>query len=233
MKSPLLLALLLSSYFVCFSQTAVTPDPTLNTTGVPAYLRMLPNPAPEPWHKITEEERFRHYAGLVFSPGAALGAVSGAAISQWMNSPEEWGQGWKPYGVRVASSYGSSFVGYTIMYGTSAAFHDDNRYFRSKKTSFGGRLGNVLISPYVAHNNSGNVRFSGSSFLGGVGGSTIPLLWSPGSWQGFDSVAINYSIWYGSLAGINLVREFFPSMVKHYKDKGNGSKSVAPPSPKK
>jgi len=30
---------------------------------------------------------------------------------------------------------------------------------------------------------------------------------------------VNYAIWYGGLAGVNLVREFYPSLVRHYKSK--------------
>ena len=96
---------------------------------------------------------------------------------------------------------------------------DDNRYFRSHKDGFGGRLGSVLISPYVAHNDSGVARFSSSSFLGGAGQATIPLLWSPASWQGWNNIGINYLVWYGETAGLNLVREFYPSVVGFYKRK--------------
>jgi hypothetical protein len=159
--------------------------------------------------------------------------MASAAISQAIDSPHEWGQGWGPYGVRIASSYGSSFVAYTITYGTSAIFKDDNRYFRSNQGRFGARLGHVIISPYLAHTDSGDIRFSTSSFLGGAGGAGIPLLWSPPSWQGWNNVAVNYAIWYGGLAGVNLVREFYPSLVRHHLKKLQRSSSFANSAPPK
>ena len=185
----------------------------------------------EPWQKITPKERFDLYASYTFSPYAALTSLAGGAISQGINSPKEWGQGWGAFGKRTASSYGSTLVGNTITYGFSAVFRDDNRYVRSHKDSFGGRLGSVLISPYVARNDSGGTRFSTSSFLGGAGQSTIQLLWSPPSWQGWNNVGINYLIWYGETAGLISPREFYPSIVGFYKRKQASHSTTKTPTP--
>ena len=219
MKTSYLTGLLLSGAVICSAQTAALRDPTLDSTGLPGYMKFLAQPAAEPWRKITETERFGLYATLTFGPTAGLASLSGGAISQALDRPQEWGQGAGGYGLRVASSYGSSFIAHTITYGTSVLFRDDNRYFRSNKDGFTARLAHVLVSPYEAHDNAGRPRFSTSAFLGGAGGSAIPLAWSPASWQGWDSVAVNYAVWYGAVAGINLVREFYPSLVRHYKSK--------------
>jgi hypothetical protein len=219
MQTNYLPVLFLSGALICSAQTTAPPDPTLDSTGLPGYLKLLPQPAAEPWRKITEKERFSDYAFLTFSPYAGLSAMFGGAISQELDSPHEWGQGWGPYGIRVASSYGSTFIANTITYGTSAVFREDNRYFRSGKDTFKARLAHVLVSPYVARNNAGGPRFSASSFLGGVGGAAIPLTWSAPSWQGWNNVALNYGIWYGGLAGINFARELYPSLVRYYQNK--------------
>jgi hypothetical protein len=225
MKHLNLPALLLLGTLVCSGQTmtathtAPVVDATLNNAGLPFYVKMLPEPVAEPWRKITPQERFDLYASYTFSPYAALYAGLGGAIGQAIDSPKEWGQGWGAFGKRTASSWGSAFVGNTITYGLSAAFRDDNRYARSHKDGFGGRLGSVLISPYVAHNDSGGARFSSSSFLGGAGQAGIPLLWSPPSWQGWNNVGVNYLVWYAETAGFNFVREFYPSVVGFYKRK--------------
>ena len=219
--------LLVSGALVGFGQTTEIADPTLDATGLPVYLKLFPQPTPEPWRKITAKERFDSYVNYTYSPLAAFSSALGAAISQGIDSPHEWGQGWGPYGVRVASSYGSTVVGNTITYGTSILFRDDNRYVRSNKASFKARLAAVLVSPYVAHNHAGGRRFSMSSFLGGVGQSTIPLEWSPRSWQGWNNVGINYLIWYGQVAGINLASEIYPSIVRYYKNKRHNKTSAS------
>ena len=42
--------------------------------------------------------------------------------------------------------------------------------------------------------------------MGSAGYSGIQLAWSPSSWQGWNNVGINYLIWYGQTAGINLAK---------------------------
>jgi len=219
MKTRHLLLLLFSGAWIGSAQTADLSDHTLDSTGLPAYLKLLAQPAAEPWSQITENERFAYYASLTFAPYAGLSSLFGGAIGQALDRPHEWGQGGGAYRTRVASSYGSTFVGYTITYAASAVFREDNRYFRSNRDGFKARLAHVLVSPYEARGNAGQVRFSASSFLGGVGAATIPLEWSPRSWQGWNNVGVNYAIWYGGLAGVNVVREFYPSLVRHYKSK--------------
>jgi hypothetical protein len=204
---------------VCFAQGSASSDPVATTKDLPAYLRVLPKPELEPWSQITREQRFNDYVARSFSPVAVLGAVSGAAFSQALDSPTQRGQGWGAYGIRVTSSYGATLVGSTIMYGASALLHEDTRYFRSSSQGFGGRFAHVIVSPYVARNNQGNKHFSTSMFLGSAGYSGIQLAWSPSSWQGWDNVGLNYLIWYGQVAGVNLVREFYPSVVRHYRKK--------------
>ena len=208
---------------VCSGQATTAPvsAPTSvdDTTGLPFRLRMLPKPEPEPWSKITSKQRLEQFVAFTFSPLAAVGAASGAAISQAIDSPEEWGQGWDAYGKRVASSYGATLVGNTVTYGTGALFHDDNRYFRSRSEGFFGRLGHVIVSPYVARGDTGHKRFSTSMLMGSAAYSGVQLAWSPSSWQGWDDVGINYLIWYGQAAGVNLVKEFYPSLVKRFRAK--------------
>src|SRR2546423_350771 len=194
MNTNYLAGLFIIGALICSAQTAGPADPTLDLRGLPSYLKLLAKPAPEPWRKITEKERFDQYAFLIFSPYAGVSGMFGGAISQWLDSPEEWGQGWGPYGVRVASSYGGNFIANTITYGTSAMFREDNRYFRSGKNRFNARLARIIISPYVAHNNAGHYRFSMSSFLGGATGSTVPLTWSPASWQGLENTRLRFAI---------------------------------------
>jgi hypothetical protein len=218
MKLNALAVLLLIPAAVCLAQTTSAPsDPTLEPAGVPWLIRQLPQPAPEPWQKITPKQRWKLYQQTTFSATALLGSATGAAFSQWLDSPTEWGQGGEGYGRRVASSYGATIINGTIQYATSALFHEDNRYFRSKSSSFGRRFGAVVISPFVAHNDRGGERFSVSSFLGGAGQSTIPLAWSPRSWQGVSGISVNAAIWYGQAAGFNLVREFYPSIAAHFR----------------
>jgi len=228
MKLNILSIHLIAPGTVCRAQTIAPSDPTLDRAGLPWVVTLLPQPAPEPWQKITPKQRWTLYQQTTVSGLAVVSAAVGAGFSQWLNSPSEWGQGAKGYGKRLASSYRALIIDGTIQYGTSALFHDDNRYRRSMAPSFGGRLGAVIISPFVAHNDSGGKRFSTSSFLGGAGQPTTPLAWSPQSWQGASEIGINGLIWYGQTAGANPVREFYPSVAAHYRKKAAADAASGP-----
>ena len=195
MRLNALAVLLLVLATVCRAQTTAPSDSTVDPAGLSWVIKLLPQSAPEPWQKITPKQRWTLYQQTIFSGFGVLGAATGAAFSQWLDSPTEWGQGAEGYGKRLASSYGATIINGTIQYGTAALFHDDNRYYRSKASSFGGRFGAVVISPFVARNDHGGKRFSTSSFLGDAGQSTIPLAWSPRSWQGASEIGINALIW--------------------------------------
>jgi hypothetical protein len=219
LRARYILAVLLLGPAGLWAQGAAPEDPVAETHGLPAYVRLLPKPEREPWRHITPKERFQDYVGVTFSPVAALGVAAAGAVSQWDDSPKEWGQGWGAYGIRVASSYGSTLISNTVVYGASAALHEDTRYFRSTSDKFVGRLGHVIISPYVARSDNGHTRFSGAQFLGSASYSATQLAWTPGSFQGWDNIGFNYLIWYGKTAGVNFAKELYPSIARYYRNK--------------
>ena len=53
---------------------------------------------------LTEKKRFHLYVVSTAGPVPLLGEAVGAAIGQWENTPEEWGQGWSAYGKRYGSN---------------------------------------------------------------------------------------------------------------------------------
>ena len=80
------------------AQNQVPQDTTAN--------RAVRNPATEyrAYQPLTQGQRARHYVAGLFSPISFFRAGAGAAITQAMNTPGEWGQGGIGYGRRVASS---------------------------------------------------------------------------------------------------------------------------------
>jgi hypothetical protein len=111
--------------------------------------------APEEPSQLTEAKRFHLYLLSAGGPIPILGEAIGAGVSQWENSPEEWGQGWNAYGKRFGSNLAYNGIRQTITYGVSAAFHEDNRYFASHKNGFWSRTGYAALSTVVAQHPDG------------------------------------------------------------------------------
>jgi hypothetical protein len=163
--------------------------------------------------QLTEKKRFQLYVVSTAGPVPLIGEAAGAAISQWENSPAEWGQGWTAYGKRYGSNLAYNAVRQTITYGTSIVFHEDNRYFASHKHGFWARTGYAVLSTVTARHPDDRQTFSVSAVTGVVGASAISSIWGPPSWKGLENISRNAGISFGSTAGFNIIREFLPDLL--------------------
>jgi hypothetical protein len=193
-----------------FAFQSATPAPVQREDMIDKVLGMV---GPSEPSNLTEKKRFHLYVVSTGGPVPLLGEAVGAAIGQWENTPEEWGQGWSAYGKRYGSNLAYNAVRQTITYGTSVAFHEDNRYFASHKHGFWSRTGYAVLSTVTARHPDGRSTFSVSSVTGVVGASAISSIWGPPSWKGIGNISENAGISFASTAGFNIVREFLPDLL--------------------
>lgn len=166
----------------------------------------------EPSH-LTQKDRFQLYLLYTGGPLPLLGEAAGAGISQWKNSPPEWGQGWGAFGERYGSNLAYNGVRQTITYGAAIAFHEDNRYFASGKHGLWRRTGYAVLSTFTTRHPDGRQSFSVSGVSGVLGASAIASIWGPESWKGAHNIANNAGISFGTTAALNIVREFLPDIL--------------------
>ena len=163
--------------------------------------------------QLTEKKRFQLYVVSTIGPVPLVGEAAGAGISQWENSPKEWGQGWGAYGERYGSDLAYNAVRQTITYGTSIVFREDNRYFASHKHGFWPRTGYAILSTVTARHPDGRRTFSVSAVSGVLGASAISSIWGPGSEKGIGNIGENAGISFAATAGFNVVREFLSDVL--------------------
>jgi hypothetical protein len=148
----------------------------------------------------------------LLGPVPLIGEAVGAAIGQWSNAPEEWGQGsgafWKRYGSNLAFNG----IRQTITYTGSLALGEDTRYFASRRSGFWPRTGHALIGTFSARHADGRDSFSYSATAGVIGASAFSSMWGPDSWKGAGNIAENAGISFASTALTNVVREFLPDI---------------------
>ena len=193
---------------------AQSPDPPRDSGIVSTAIGWI-SPAPDT--PLTAGQRWHDYWMATVGPGAMLSEGIAAGFGQWVNSPPEWGQGGAGYGRRLANDMGYNAVRNTLMHGSAALLHEDNRYFASGKQSAAGRVVYALTSPVTARRESGARSVSISGITGIVGVSLISRAWSPPSWQGADNVAISAALTYAGTAGFNLAREFVPDIIRRFR----------------
>jgi hypothetical protein len=179
--------------------------------------RVLDMVGPVEYAPITPKVRFQEYVLNTVGPLPVFGEAVGAGIGQWGNSPEEWGQGWGAFGKRYGSNLAYNGVRTTIAYGLAEVLHEDNRYFSSHRVGTGSRVMYALRSTFTARHPDGRTTFSVSGVTGVIGAGALSSIWGPASWKGPGNIAGNVAISFATTAGLNVVREFLPDLLRRKK----------------
>jgi hypothetical protein len=131
-----------------------------------------------------------------------------AGISNWKDTPEEWGSGAAGYGKRFASAFGENAIQQTITFGLDVGLELDTHFELSQRQGFMPRAKYALAQNITSRNRSGR-RVISIPRLAGVYTARIisAETWYPdrhsyrdGLRNGTTSLAIGF--------GINLIREF-------------------------
>jgi hypothetical protein len=159
---------------------------------------------------LTLGQKFDHHAAGTAGIQAFVGAGFGSALSQWSNTPSEWGQGFDGYSKRYASSFGSNLTRQALAFGLEGALHEDPRYFPSEDKRLSMRIKSVLLQTVMTRTDSGGRRFAtarvGSAFITGQ----IVNAWQPPSNDGVGNGVIRGMITLSVDAASNLAQEFIP-----------------------
>jgi hypothetical protein len=173
---------------------------------------------PPEFRPMSQAERLRHYFKSTFSVESVLSSAAGAGISQWENSPSEWGQGAEGYARRLGNSYAVHIMQGTLMYGASSVLHEDNRYIPSGETAFGKRLKYSIASSFLARKDDGTRRLSYSRLGSYLATAFISREWQPHSRNGAQNAMQNFETAIGATVGFNVAREFLPKVFRWHKD---------------
>jgi hypothetical protein len=166
------------------------------------------------WSGLSVEDKLRYDARHFVGIDNIVYAGIGAALDQWRDRPSEWGQGWGAFGDRYASHLGQYAIQRSIMYPVQALDHEDPRYFRSKRTSYKGRIGDAFLHTVWRHNDSGGMMPAYSEFLGDYGAAAVSRMWWPDKYHTGSAIFIAGSDTLLIDAGINVFREFTPDIKR-------------------
>jgi len=156
----------------------------------------------------TESERFKRYIKNMIGPFRLVRTGASAGISQWRDSPEEWGQGMKGYGKRYASGLSQNAIHQTVTYGLDKAMGLDTGFERSKREGFGARLKDALIQNVTSRKRNGDRVVSVPRFAGVYTGAIVAReTWYPERYNFKDGLRSGTTTLLTSF-GINVLREF-------------------------
>ena len=185
-----------------------------NAPAAPSPGSAASGPQSSQWKALSVKEKLRYDGRHLFDVENLVYAAIGASIDQWRDRPGEWGQGWGPLGERYASHVGQYLIQRSIMFPVQAMDHEDTRYFRSKRTSYKGRLGDAFLHTIWRHADSGEMMPAYSEFLGDYGAAAVSRLWWPSRYRTGSGIFIAGSDTILIDAGINVLHEFSPDLKR-------------------
>ena len=158
--------------------------------------------------------KLRFHAEGLYSPWAIAGSFAYAGLLQDLNAPKEWGQGFAPYGKRLASTDGCAVIHGVLALGLDSALHQDPRYFRLGRDGFWRRMGHAVRGTFLTHTDTGGETFATWRFGSAYGAAFLSNTWYP---DRLDTVRLGFlqgSVRVGFDLIANVSSEFWPSIKK-------------------
>jgi hypothetical protein len=203
--------------FVLRAQQPAGQQPSPDDPGVgatPPSTNAASGPQSPQWKGLTVKEKLEYDGRHLFDVENLVFAGIGASFDQWRDRPGEWGQGWDALGERYASHVGQYLIQRSIMFPVQAIDHEDTRYFRSTRKTYGGRLGDAFLHTIWRHDDSGGMMPAYSEFLGDYGAAAVSRYWWPRQYHTGSSIFIAGSDTILIDAGINVFHEFTPDIKR-------------------
>jgi hypothetical protein len=160
---------------------------------------------------LTIGEKFKLSWQRSLDPWELFRASVGAGLDQWRDYPSNWGEGWDSFGVRMASHFGEHLIKEEIEFGVEAFDHEDPPHGKSGLSGFWPRTRYAVVRTFVRENDHGHLMPAYSRFVGDYGAGFISREWYPARFQTVGQGLEAGTISLGLDAGMNVLREFWPS----------------------
>jgi hypothetical protein len=164
---------------------------------------------------LTAKQKFKIGAEDAFDTYSIPLAAVLAAIAQAKNDDPAWGQGWLPYGKRLAAGYGDTVIGSFMTTGVfPSLLHEDPRYFRKGTGTKKSRSLYALKRIVVIRNDRGGSEFNFSEFGGNAAAAGISLTYHSSEERNFSSWGGDFLTQIAIDVIANQAKEFWPD-IRH------------------
>ena len=186
------------------------------------FANLATNTAP-----LTAGEKFGLFAWNSVSLFTIVGSAASAGIKQARNTQTGYGQGaegyFKRFGASMASAASNNFFGTFLL---PSLLHQDPRFFVRETGNFGDKVGYATSRIVITRSDRGGETINWSGMLGPLAGSALANTYLPEDSQGVGNTFSRWGISLGSTAASNVLREFWPSIIRGLRP---SKASVKPP----
>ena len=158
---------------------------------------------------LTKKQKYQIFWRRTFDRSLPLEALFFAGISQSINYSPRYGQGWGPFAERFGSYSGS--IASTTFFSDAflpSLLHQDPRYFRKGRGSFGSRLLHSLESSVLTHTDAGATTVNTSGLLGFGMSTALSNAWAPRRSITLGNTMQRLAVKFVISSSLNLFREF-------------------------
>lgn len=140
-----------------------------------------------------------------------------AAIDQATDSKHDYGQGMQGYGKRYGADLADGMSNAIFVTGVfPSLFHQDPRYFRRGQGSFFDRTGYAVSRVLVTRQDSGRSFFNFSEVFGNAASSALSTAYYPDNERTAGDFAARAGIQFGFDAGFDVLKEFYPDIMRKF-----------------
>ena len=198
-----------------------TPPPRATNKRQPPSAKMLEKGSiffPDIAHSgqpLTAGAKFKLAITKSVSPAAFLGAAAGAGLGQAADSPAGWGQGasgyGKRYGASMAKSASNNLIGDFFL---CSVLHDDPRYFVMGDGSLKESVKYALRRLVIIRKDDGGEAFNWPGTMGPLASAGLANAYLPEGQRTVGYTFENYGWSLASSVGINLLKEYWPTITR-------------------
>jgi hypothetical protein len=219
--------LVIGTGFASAQTTAAAPPRDKRVFGVIPNYRTAE--ASAPFHPISRREKMKIAKQDSFDWPVFLTAGAFAGLYHLQDQNPSFGQGMSGYGKRYGGAYGDQLTGNLFTEGIMPSLlHQDPRYFRLGKGSFGRRMCYALSRVVITKNDSGRRAFNFSEWSGNSISVALSNSYYPDTRTASDN-AERLAVAVGTDAVGNVLKEFWPDVKGRFHRKPDPA--TAPPVP--
>jgi hypothetical protein len=165
--------------------------------------------------RLTSGEKFKLAIANSVSPAAFLGSGLAAGVGQAADSPAGYGQGASAFGQRFGASMATGAS--TNLIGTyflSSIMHDDPRYFVMGDGSLEQSFKYALRRLVIVRKDDGGEGFNLPGVVAPLAAAGLANTYMPDAQRTVGYTFQNYGIAMGVSAGVNLLKEYWPTITR-------------------
>lgn len=157
-------------------------------------------------------------ADISIAPSRFTSSAVTSALAQARNAIPGYGQGWDAYGKRFGSSMATTAS--ANVFGTfvfASLFRQDPRYFVKANGTLKQKVGNAVRQVMVTRTDRGGEAPNWSGLLADLVAESIANSYLPDAERAAGKTFQRFGIRVGVSAGVNIFKEYWPSIFKNLK----------------